>query len=76
MGLEFGVDAAPHAANAATERLHATDSGDCDQRSEQAIFDCRRAALIRAKLVQKSSDSVQATLLWSTSTRLVYRALG
>jgi len=46
MGLKFGIDSAPHAADTAAERLHATDRGDCNERHDQAIFNCSCSVLI------------------------------
>src|SRR6476469_1636008 len=65
------ADLAPQAVRAATEGGHAGDAGHCKQGCDQAIFDRRCAALVSAQLAQHFQDSVQATLLWSTSTTMV-----
>ena len=53
-----------------------TDHGNGNESHDQAIFDRSCTALIYAELAHSLSDSVHATLLWSTSTRRVYGERG
>jgi hypothetical protein len=62
---------APHAADTAAERLHATDRRDRNERDDQSIFYRSRSTLVRAEHAHVFSDSDHATLLWSTSTSRV-----
>jgi hypothetical protein len=58
----------PHAAGTAAERPEASHERNRDEGNDQSIFDRGSATLVSAQPAKIPSDSVQATLLWSTST--------
>jgi len=66
------VDLRPHAAGAAAKSGQATHHCDDNECGNQAVFNSSCTAIIAAQPAKSRSDSVHATLLWSTSTRQVY----
>jgi len=74
--LDVSLDLGPHTAGTAAKRAETAHHCDDDQCRDQAIFDCSCPSLVNDEPAQNRSDSVQATLLWSTSTGCSYLERG